>query len=92
MFELIRDYGLILLFFILPIIFVLEPLFFSKLDYHPNDDNYSILKRKKILLYRQIKELEMEYDIGNLDKEDFINRRSELKTEVSEIITELKKK
>ena len=34
----------------------------------------------------------MEYDIGNLDKEDFINRRSELKTEVSEIITELKKK
>ena len=50
MFELIRDYGLILLFFILPIIFVLEPLFFSKLDYHPNDDNYSILKRKKILL------------------------------------------
>ena len=66
MFELIRDYGLILLFFILPIIFVLEPLFFSKLDYHPNDDTYSILKRKKILLYRQIKELEMEYDIGNI--------------------------
>ena len=40
----------------------------------------------------KIKELEMEYDIGNLDKKDFINRRSELKTEVSEIITELKKK
>ena len=50
------------------------------------------VRRKKIVLYRQIKELEMEYDIGNLDKEDFINRRSELKTEVSEIITELKKK
>ncbi len=78
MFELIRDYGLILLFFILPIIFVLEPLFFSKLDYHPNDDNYSILKRKKILLYRQIKELEMEYDIGNISDKDYIELRDNL--------------
>ena len=50
------------------------------------------LKRKKILLYRQIKELEMEFDIGNLNQEDFLLRRSEIKAEVSEIITSLKKK
>ena len=91
MFELIRDYGLILLFFILPIIFVLEPLFFSKLDYHPNDDNYSILKRKKILLYRQIKELEMEYDIGNISDKDYMELRYNLKQEVSLVISKLKK-
>ncbi|MEC7798724.1 MAG: hypothetical protein VX517_01590 [Candidatus Neomarinimicrobiota bacterium] len=91
MFELIRDYGLILLFFILPIIFVLEPLFFSKLDYHPNDDNYSILKRKKILLYRQIKELEMEYDIGNISDKDYMELRDNLKQEVSLVISKLKK-
>ena len=91
MFELIRDYGLILLFFILPIIFVLEPLFFSKLDYHPNDDNYSILKRKKILLYRQIKELEMEYDIGNISDKDYMELRGNLKQEVSLVISKLKK-
>ena len=91
MLELIRDYGLILLFFILPIIFVLEPLFFSKLDYHPNDDNYSILKRKKILLYRQIKELEMEYDIGNISDKDYMELRDNLKQEVSLVISKLKK-
>ncbi len=91
MFELIRDYGLILLFFILPIIFVLEPLFFSKLDYHPNNDNYSILKRKKILLYRQIKELEMEYDIGNISDKDYMELRDNLKQEVSLVISKLKK-
>ena len=91
MFELIRDYGLILLFFILPIIFVLEPLFFSKLDYHPNDDNYSILKRKKLLLYRQIKELEMEYDIGNISDKDYMELRDNLKQEVSLVISKLKK-
>jgi hypothetical protein len=91
MLELIRDYGLILLFFILPIIFVLEPLFFSKLDYHPNDDTYSILKRKKILLYRQIKELEMEYDIGNISDKDYMELRDNLKQEVSLVISKLKK-
>ena len=91
MFELIRDYGLILLFFILPIIFVLEPLFFSKLDSRPNDDTYSILKRKKILLYRQIKELEMEYDIGNISDKDYMQLRDSLKQEVSLVISKLKK-
>ena len=50
------------------------------------------LKRKKIILYRQIKELEMEFDIGNLNKENFLLRRSEIKAEVSEIIASLKKK
>ena len=34
----------------------------------------------------------MEFDIGNLNKEDFLLRRSEIKAEVSEIITRIKKK
>ena len=34
----------------------------------------------------------MEYDIGNLNKDDFLLRRSELKSQVSEIIAILKKK
>ena len=91
MIDLIRDYGLILLFFILPIVFVLEPLFFSKLDSQFGDDSYSILKRKKILLYRQIKELEMEYDIGNINEKDYVEMRDHLKEEVSMVISKLKK-
>ena len=70
----------------------IQPLLLPSINKVKASNNNDILRRKKIVLYRQIKELEMEYDIGNLDKEDFINRRSELKTEVSEIITELKKK
>ena len=53
-------------------------------------ESVEILKRKKIILYRQIKELEMEYDIGNLESEDFKNRRAELKSEVSLIIDKIK--
>jgi hypothetical protein len=55
-------------------------------------NNTSALSRKKNILYRQIKELEMEYDIGNLDKEDFLIRRSELKAELSNVLYKLKKK
>jgi hypothetical protein len=48
------------------------------------------LKRKKLLIYRQIKELEMEYDIGNINENDFISGRATLKKEVSEVIAKLK--
>ena len=91
MIDLIRDYGLILLFFVLPILFVLEPFFFSKVGTLYQKDEFSILKRKKILLYRQIKELEMEHDIGNINNRDFIEMRDKLKQEVSEVISKLNK-
>ena len=91
MIDLIRDYGLILLFLVLPILFVLEPFFFSNTDGLNQKDEFSILKRKKILLYRQIKELEMEYDIGNINNRDFIEMRDKLKQEVSEVISKLNK-
>ena len=44
------------------------------------------------MLYRQIKELEMEYDIGNINNKDFTKMRIELKKEVSAIIAQLKSK
>ena len=90
--DIIRDYLFTLIIFLIPIIYSIQPLLLPRINTLKTSNNNDILRRKKIVLYRQIKELEMEYDIGNLDKEDFINRRSELKTEVSEIITELKKK
>ena len=52
----------------------------------------NVLKRKKLLLYRQIKELEMEYEIGNINDEDFDSNRALLKQEVSAIITALDSK
>ena len=90
--NIINDYLFTMIVFIIPIMYSIQPLLLPRINTLKTSNNNDILRRKKIVLYRQIKELEMEYDIGNLDKEDFINRRSEIKTEVSEIIAELKKK
>ena len=90
--EVIGDYGLILTFFVVAVIFVLQPLFLSDLGKIVVELDKNVLKRKKLLLYRQIKELEMEYEIGNINDEDFDSNRALLKQEVSAIITALDSK
>lgn len=90
--DFIKDYFFTLVVFIVPIIYSIQPLFLPTITMRNTSDNRSALSRKKNILYRQIKELEMEYDIGNLDKQDFLLRRSELKAEVSSVLYKLKKK
>ncbi|MDD9880797.1 MAG: hypothetical protein OXU46_06080 [Candidatus Marinimicrobia bacterium] len=90
--EFIRDYGLILIFFILPLIFVIQPLLLQKIEEKDETLDRGTLKRKKIILYRQIKELEMEFDIGNINEDDFQATRTELKQEVSAVIAQLNSK
>ena len=90
--SLIVEYFFTFIIFILPIIYVVQPFFMQGFGKIISSESLEILKRKKIILYRQIKELEMEYDIGNLESEDFKNRRAELKSEVSLIIDKIKKK
>ncbi len=90
MIDFIRDYGLILILFILPVIFALQPLFLPRIEKMHIQLDVAELKRKKLLIYRQIKELEMEYDIGNINENDFISGRATLKKEVSEVIAKLK--
>ena len=90
--EILRDYGLIFIPFALSILYVIEPLFMSKLANSYESEDQKSLKRKKTMLYRQVKELEMEYDIGNINNKDFTKMRIELKKEVSAIISQLKSK
>ncbi|MEL1228969.1 MAG: hypothetical protein VW833_04105 [Candidatus Neomarinimicrobiota bacterium] len=90
--SLIVEYFFTFIIFILPIIYVVQPFFMQGFGKIISSESLEILKRKKIILYRQIKELEMEYDIGNLESDDFKNRRAELKSEVSLIIDKIKKK
>ena len=90
--EILRDYGLIFIPFALSILYVIEPLFMSKLANSYESEDQKSLKRKKTMLYRQIKELEMEYDIGNINNKDFTKMRIELKKEVSKIIIQIKSK
>tara|TARA_B000000475_G_scaffold161074_1_gene129761 strand:- start:9443 stop:9739 length:297 start_codon:yes stop_codon:yes gene_type:complete len=90
--DFLTDYLFTLIIFTVPLIYSIQPLFLSKIKIVEKTNDKELLKRKKIILYRQIKELEMEYDIGNLNKDDFLLRRSELKSQVSEIIASIKKK
>ena len=90
--DFFTDYIFTLIIFTVPLIYSIQPLFLTKIKIVDKTDDKDLLKRKKIILYRQIKELEMEFDIGNLNKEDFLLRRSEIKSEVSDIIASLKKK
>ena len=88
--EILRDYGLILISFVLSMIYAIEPLFMSKLVNINKSDDQKSLKRKKVMIYRQIKELEMEHGIGNINDKDFTEMRDELKKEVSELISQIK--
>ena len=90
--DFVANHIFTIIVFVTPLIYSVQPLLLSKINVVNNSHDKDLLKRKKIILYRQIKELEMEFDIGNLNKEDFLLRRSEIKAEVSEIIASLKKK
>jgi hypothetical protein len=87
--DLIRDYSLVFVFFILPVIFVLQPLFLPRIEVTEDFADIPTLKRKKLLLYRQIKELEMEFDIGNINEDDFQSGRIQLKKDVSAVIAKI---
>jgi len=87
----ILGYGFILFFTILSVLYVIQPLFLDEVKYSV-DETILSLKREKTILYRSIKELEMEFDIGNIDKVEFEKRRNLLKNEVSIILKKLKKK
>ena len=88
--EILRDYGLIFISFVLSMIYAIEPLFMSKLVNINKSDDQKSLKRKKVMIYRQIKELEMEHDMGNINDKDFTEMRDKLKKEVSELIAQIK--
>tara|TARA_S200000501_G_scaffold190210_1_gene179091 strand:- start:83455 stop:83724 length:270 start_codon:yes stop_codon:yes gene_type:complete len=49
------------------------------------------LKRKKENLLQQIKELELDYSIGNIDKNGYLANKEILKNQISSIIIKLKK-
>ncbi len=85
------DLLIILIMFGAVTIFVIQPLFIDQMIHliDKNAEKNSLEQRKKIL-YRQIKDLEMDHQMGNLSELEFTQQRSDLKKEVSQIITELK--
>ncbi|MBJ12524.1 MAG: hypothetical protein CMG62_05520 [Candidatus Marinimicrobia bacterium] len=81
----------IILFFMIITWYVIEPLFSweQKLDYKADNKKNDLIQRKKIL-YQQLKDLELDREIENINQNEFILERQGLKKEVSDILEELK--
>ena len=77
--------------FSLVLIFSIQPLFWKINKLNFNDSNkIDSLELRKLSIYEQIKELELEFDMGNISNDDFKSNRLELINEVSEIIEKIK--
>jgi hypothetical protein len=65
---------------------------FKGIIFNPSNsqDTLDALERRKTILYREIQYIDAEYDIGNLNKEDYNLTRTELVQETSDIIAEIK--
>lgn len=70
--------------------YIISP-FFQESSAIPFDNSQNDLERKKVVLLRQIKELDMDHHIGNISDDDYTRNRQILKKEISQIIIELKK-
>ncbi len=85
--------NLVIIFIMFGIIafFVVQPLFINqKIHLIDKEAQKNSLEQRKKILYQQIKELEMDYKMGNHDQTDFEKQRTELKQEVSNLIQLLK--
>lgn len=97
MYELIQiiqkfiPHMMIIFTFSLVLIFSIQPLFWNINKVNFNDSNkIDSLELRKLSIYEQIKELELEFDMGNISDYDFKRNRLELVNEVSEIIEKIK--
>ena len=81
----------VFIIFVFSIFFVIYPLFLENSKTIVSSDKIKSLLTEKELLYKQIKELEMDYDLGNISKIDFKNTRIQIKKEISTIFEKVEK-
>ena len=79
------DIIFVIIIFTVSILFVVQPLFLDDVQSESKLFNSESQLQEKSILYKQIKELELDYDLGNISKEDFEQIRIQLKKEVSKI-------
>lgn len=86
------DVILIFIIFTVSVWYVIQPLFSDELEKVEDDsENLEALLLKKNVLLEQIKELEMDHEIGNIDEEDFIVTRDEMKKNTADVLESIKK-
>lgn len=84
---------MVVITFVLVVGFIIQPLLFAKVE-KPIEEDFTLesLRIRKKVIYKQIKEAEMEYEMGNLSKEDYLQTRDHLKEEASVIIKKIEEK
>ena len=80
---------LVLIIFLFSIYFVISPLLYTKSKRIKVSDSEKNLLFEKNILYKQIKELEMDFNLGNISKEDLEKSRNRMKKEISLIFEKL---
>ena len=87
------SFSMLMLFSLFSLVFLYSiwPLF-KGIIFNPSNsqDTLDALDRRKTILYREIQYIDAEYDIGNLNKDDYNLTRTELVQETSDIIAEIK--
>ena len=81
---------IIIFFFTIGIMFIVQPLIESPSAMPQPVIDIDELKRKKQILYRQIKELETDFSVGKLSQDDYQESRDILKRNVSDIIQQIR--
>ncbi len=79
--------------FVAVLFFIIQPLFLDgNIVFEDTQESRETLLQSKKILYRLIKELDMDYQLGNVQEEDYIRSRNNYKKEVSDILSILNKK
>ena len=86
----IIDFILISILFIGSAIYTVYPLFQPVLPLSSEVEKRETLQLEKRVLYREIKELDIDYELGNISQVDYTQAREELKRSVSKIIADIK--
>ena len=81
---------IIIFFFTIGIMFIVQPLIESPGAMPQPVFDVDEMKRKKQILYRQIKELETDFSVGKLSQEDYQKSRDILKRNGSDIIQQIR--
>lgn len=69
-------------------LFVLIPLIGNKIEI-PSINNIEQLKRKKIIYYRRIKELELDLESNRINQEEYLELKENLMVKVSSILNKI---
>ncbi len=84
------QFILIAIIFILAAYFSVIPLFQPAQTITMEMETMETLQLKKRVLYREIKELDIDFELGNIAQSDYTKSRDDLKRNVSEVIQEIK--